>query len=172
MDHYSKALLFADVAHRAVGQKRKYTGEPYINHCIEVAELVMTVPHTMAMLQAALLHDTVEDTQITVDDLTRHFGFEVANLVYHLTHKSKKEDGNRAMRKAIDRDFLARSPAEVQTIKYADLISNLKDIAAHDKDFAKVYLAEKQDLLRVMNRGDRELFGKAFRMAWSYQEQE
>ena len=76
-----KALQFASEAHGSIGQKRKYTGEDYIVHPIEVMEIVKSVPHTQEMLAAALLHDTVEDTPATFEDIEREFGHEVCILV-------------------------------------------------------------------------------------------
>ena len=55
-----RAIHLATVAH--TGQKRKYTGAPYIGHPLEVMGIVQTVPHTTEMLMAAVLHDVVEDT--------------------------------------------------------------------------------------------------------------
>jgi tRNA nucleotidyltransferase (CCA-adding enzyme) len=103
------------------------------------------------------LHDTVEDTSVTPADITKEFGPKIAKLVIELTDVSKPEDGNRKTRKAIDRDKLAGVSAEAQTVKYADLISNGKDIAQNDPKFAKVYHAEKADLLRVMTKGNQNL---------------
>src|SRR3546814_17882649 len=57
----SKALAYAAAAHGSIDHVRKYTGEPYIQHPIEVMEIVSSVPHTEYMLAAALLHDTIED---------------------------------------------------------------------------------------------------------------
>ena len=84
------------------------------------------------MQAAALLHDTVEDTATTSQDIMQEFGPSIARLVIDLTDISKPEDGNRATRKAMDRDKLSMASAEAQTIKYADLISNGKDIAKND----------------------------------------
>ena len=89
------------------------------------------------------------------------FGTDIATLVGWLTDVSKPEDGNRAVRKAIDREHTAAAPAEAQTIKLADLISNTKSIMAHDPTFAKVYLEEKRLLLAVMTRGDTGLMAEA-----------
>jgi len=155
----SKAKQFADVAHE--GQKRKYTGEPYILHPVAVAELVRSVPHTPAMIAAALLHDVVEDTPITLDEIERVFGFEVAVLVEMLTDVSKLSDGNRAARKAIDREHTAKASPAAKTIKLADLIENSKSIMAHDPAFAKVYLVEKALLLEVLREGDATLWAMA-----------
>lgn len=158
MNVVERARIFATAAHAAVGQVRKYTGEPYIVHPAEVASIVATVPnHTDEMLAAAWLHDTVEDTEVTMADIRNEFGFVVAELVGWLTDVSQPEDGNRAARKAIDCEHTGRATAEAQTVKLADLISNTKSIAEHDPEFAEIYFREKDNLLKVMVRGDAEL---------------
>jgi hypothetical protein len=78
-----------------------------------------------------------------------------------MTEVSKPEDGNRKVRKALDRDFLAEQAPEVQTIKYADVISNTKDIRVYDPKFAEVYVAEIKELLKVIDKGDPKLYEKA-----------
>lgn len=140
---------------------RKYTGEPYINHPSAVVEIVRSVPHTDAMIAAAWLHDTVEDTAATIEDIDCEFGSEVASLVEMLTDISKLSDGNRAVRKEIDRRHTARASAEAQTIKLADLIDNTESVVAYDSSFAKVYLAEKKVLLEVLRDGDATLWAMA-----------
>ena len=155
MDIIAKAEKFAQEAHK--DHKRKYTGDPYYVHLDEVRNIVKQAGGTIEQQAAALLHDTVEDTNTTPMDITREFGPKIAKLVVELTDVSKPEDGNRKTRKAIDRDKLAGVSAEAQTVKYADLISNGKDIAQNDPKFAKVYHAEKADLLRVMTKGNQNL---------------
>ena len=152
-------LKFATAAHG--DQKRKYTGEPYIVHPIAVAEIVETVPHTEAMIAAALLHDVVEDTHVTLDQIEDRFGSEVAELVGWLTDISKVEDGNRRTRKALDRAHSAAAPAEAQTIKLADLIHNTASIEKHDPGFYRVYRQEKIELLKVLTKGDKSLMVRA-----------
>jgi len=142
------ARTFASRAH--TGQVRKYTGEPYIEHPIAVAETVRKHNGSKEMIAAALLHDVVEDTDVTLDEVRQEFGDAVANLVDDLTDVSKPEDGNRAFRKAIDRDHTAQASAAAMVIKAADLISNTKSIVEHDPGFARVYLKEKRALLDVM----------------------
>jgi (p)ppGpp synthase/HD superfamily hydrolase len=159
-----RALVFATTAHASIGQVRKYSGEPYIVHPIEVMMLVRGVEHDETMLAAALLHDVVEDTPVTLEDVTCEFGASVASHVFWLTDASRPEDGNRAARKAIDRAHIAMASAAAQTIKLADLISNSRSIVERDPDFAKVYLREKARLLAVLTRGDPAL--KA--MAWGF----
>ena len=161
MNIVEKARIFATAAHAAVKQVRKYTGEPYINHPIHVMSIVKTVPHTDAMLAAALLHDTVEDTGVTFELIEQEFGSEVANLVSWLTDVSRPEDGNRAVRKHIDLEHTAQAPAAAQTIKLADLISNTSSIVKHDLNFAETYLKEKQALLQVLTKSDRTLLSWA-----------
>ena len=164
MDIVRKAQVYAMAAHAAVGQKRKYTGEPYIVHPAEVASIVARVPGaTPDMVAAAWLHDVIEDTGCTFTDVHMAFGIDIATLVGWLTDVSKPTDGNRATRKAIDRAHSADAPAEAQTIKLADLISNSRSIVQHDPEFAKVYLEEKRLLLEVLTRGDAGLHAEASR---------
>jgi len=161
MDLERKAKEFATHYHASIDQRRKYTFEPYINHPAAVAELVRRVPHTKAMLCAAWLHDVVEDTPCTLYEILSNFGLEVASLVKELTDVSQPSDGNRAVRKAIDRAHLAKASAAAKTVKLADLIDNTITIVAHDPKFAKVYLAEKALLLEVLGEGDATLMSMA-----------
>jgi (p)ppGpp synthase/HD superfamily hydrolase len=155
----ARALLLAGEAH--AGQVRKYTGEPYINLCFVVAGIVASVGGTDAMIAAAFLHDTVEDTDTTLAELENDFGLEVSYLVHQVTDASKPSDGNRARRKEIDREFLSRASAAAQTIKLADIISNTSSIVARDPNFAVVYLREKALLLPLLTKGDPTLFARA-----------
>ena len=163
-----KALDFASQAHG--DQKRKYTGEAYTVHLVEVMNIVRSVVRDDEMLAAALLHDTVEDTATTVADIQKSFGSRVAKLVDELTDVSKPEDGNRATRKGIDRAKLAGVSADAQTIKLADLISNAKDIAVNDPSFAKVYMDEKRQLLAVLTKGNAQLMKQAQDIVANYYE--
>lgn len=160
MNIVEKARIFATAAHAAVKQVRKYTGEPYIVHPTEVVSIVSSVPHTEEMLAAAWLHDVVEDTGVSLSLIHSEFDSVVHQYVKCLTDDSQAK-GNRAQRKAADRARLAVAPAEVQTIKLADLISNSKSILIHDPKFAVVYLEEKRLLLEVMTKGDPKLLGIA-----------
>ena len=159
-----QAKSFAEAAHASIDHRRKYSGEPYIEHPAAVVELVRSVPHTEAMICAAWLHDTVEDTPTTLADVERHFGDDVASLVEQLTDISRPEDGNRRHRKAIDREHTAKANAQAKTIKLADLIDNTRNIVERDPDFAKVYLAEKVLLLDVLREGDATLWAMAAAM--------
>jgi (p)ppGpp synthase/HD superfamily hydrolase len=103
----------------------------------------------------------VEDTGVSIEVIRAEFGSKVSDLVGWLTDVSRPEQGNRATRKAIDRAHTAAAPAEAQTIKLCDLISNTRSIVEHDAEFARVYLAEKRLLLEVMTKADPELMQRA-----------
>lgn len=164
----TSAKEFAAAAHARAGQLRKYTHEPYIAHPAAVVELVRSVPHTEAMLCAAWLHDVVEDTPVTIEEVAHLFGAEVASLVEMLTDVSKPSDGNRVERKALDRAHTAMASPAAKTIKLADLIDNTSSIAEHDPKFAQVYLAEKALLLDVLQEGDSTLRAMARHLLWQH----
>lgn len=163
MDKVEKARIFATAAHAAVDQRRKYTGEPYIVHPAEVASIVKSVGGTPEMICAAWLHDVVEDTKVTNEIITQEFGSIIGGLVGWLTDISKPEYGNREFRKRMDREYIFNAPAEAQTVKLADLISNTKSIMQYDPNFAVIYLQEKRLLLEVLTKGDATLMAEAKR---------
>jgi (p)ppGpp synthase/HD superfamily hydrolase len=160
------ALTFAFKAHK--GQIRKYTGQPYVVHPIEVAQIVRSVTTDPEMIAAALLHDVVEDTSTTNKTISALFGTRVAQLVEMLTDVSKPEDGNRQVRKELDRQHIAAASPAAKTIKLADLISNTTSIVDHDKAFAKIYMKEKKALLEVLIEGDDKLYKAAQKIVKTY----
>ncbi len=153
----TSTIEFIKEAH--AGQVRKYTGEDYYTHPLAVARCIAEYvkDFTPEQILAALLHDVVEDTPYTLDEIKQKYGDKVAEYVYFLSDVSKPEDGNRKTRKRLDREHIAKAPAEVKTVKLADLIDNTKSIVAGDKHFAEVYLAEKVLLLEVLTAGDEVL---------------
>jgi len=160
-DLIARARRFATEAHERIDQRRKYTNKPYQEHLKSVAELVAGITEDAEMIAAAWLHDTIEDTPATFGDLEREFGPAVRDLVAQLTDVSKPGDGNRAVRKAIDRDHTARACPRAKTVKLADLIDNCGDICRHDARFARVYLGEAASLLEVLREGDERLYRRA-----------
>lgn len=153
------AMQYARIVHRS--QKRKYTGNPYVDHLAEVAGIVATVSTEPLHIAVAWLHDCVEDQGVTYVFLVEQFGYDVANGVALL---SDMEEGNRATRKRLSRERLASAPDWIQTIKCADLISNTSSIVKHDPTFAKVYLEEKRLLLGAMEDADDRLWNLAWDM--------
>ena len=145
-----KAKEFARVSH--TGQVRKYTGLPYVTHTEEVADIVRSHNGSKEMIAAALLHDVVEDTNVTNDEIRVLFGNSTADMVKWLTDTSKPGDGNRTVRKGIDRDRLSQASAAAQLIKAADMISNGKDIKVNDPKFAVIYIDEMDLLLKAMTK--------------------
>ena len=160
-------LQFAALAH--VGQKRKYTGEPYIVHPIAVADKVADIGGSMEMQAAAYLHDVLEDTDVSVEELSQFLFLTVADkdsaedilqMVIDLTdefEKTKYPDLNRKTRKAREAERLSKISADAQTVKYCDLFDNTISITEHDPNFSKVYLKEKAVLLEAMKDGDAEM---------------
>lgn len=163
-----QAKFFAAGAHAAIGQKRKYVNEDYIEHPSRVAALVEHVLPFPNVIAAAWLHDVVEDTEVTLKQIRYLFGFEIEDLVEQLTDVSQRSDGNRAVRRAIDLEHTSRASPDAKTIKLADLIDNTSSITEHDPDFAKVYMAEKRDLLGVLTEGHPALFKRAKQLVDDY----
>lgn len=160
-DLVQRATQYATQVHTQVGQLRKYTQQPYQVHLKAVALMVAEVTDDEEMIAAAWLHDTVEDTEATFQDIELEFGTEVTDLVSQLTDVSKTADGNRAVRKAIDRAHLAQASNRAMTIKLADLIDNCRDITRNDEEFARVFVTEMAALLEVLDGGDVTLYKRA-----------
>lgn len=164
-----QAQRFAHAAHDAIGQVRKYTGEPYWVHTDAVAATVESVGGTDSMICAAHLHDVLEDVASTRPEFGPHqievlFGEGVLALVQDLTDEYTKENFpklNRAQRKARERERIGSISVEAKTIKLADLINNTESIVAHDPDFARVYLREKLEILPYLSDGNSTLLNRA-----------
>ncbi|MDU6414160.1 HD domain-containing protein [Mixta calida] len=156
-----RARRFATEIHAAAGQRRKYTDEPYIVHPAAVVELVRSVTDDENMLAAAWLHDTVEDTGATLEDIAQQFGPEVAELVSKLTDKKQPQAKNRAARKVAHFRHTADASPDAQTIKLADIIDNTRAIVQYDPHFARIYLVEKQVQITLLREGSAELWRQA-----------
>jgi (p)ppGpp synthase/HD superfamily hydrolase len=117
-------------AEKHAGQKRKgHAAEPYINHLIEVAELVAGASPVLDvnLVMAAFLHDTIEDTGVTAQELEQRFGDDVTALVLEATDdKSLPKE----RRKALQVENAPHKSVRAQTLKLADKISNLRSLLA------------------------------------------
>ena len=121
-----RAAHFAAVKHAA--QRRKgEAAEPYVNHLLEVANLVAEAGLDVDSIAAALLHDTVEDTDTSAAELEAEFGTIVARLVLELTDDKSLP---KAERKRLQVERAPHKSASAQAIKTADKISNLRSILA------------------------------------------
>lgn len=156
-----RAAAFAKAAHESIDQRRKYTNEPYIVHPQAVAGLVESVTTDEVMIAAAWLHDVVEDTSVTIEEVEADFGQDVASLVDDLTDVAQPIDGNRAARTAKNRDHTAVADPRAKTVKLADVIHNISDIAQANPGYAPKYIAEKEQLIEVLGDGDPALFNQA-----------
>ena len=151
-DPMGRARAFAIRAHGA--QMRKFSGQPYVVHLDAVVRILQSFGITAApVLAAAYLHDTVEDTEASIEDILKAFVEEIAELVYWLTDA---EQGKRKIRKLMSAWRLGRAPFDAKLIKLADFIDNTHDICRHDRHFAPVYLREKAKILAMMARSEGE----------------
>ncbi len=122
-----EAIQFATHAHQ--GAVRKGTGIPYIVHPIETMELVASMTDDEDVIVAAVLHDVVEDTACTLDEIQQHFGKRVASLV-SLESEDKREGQNKTAtwkirkQEALEREKTA--PREAKMIMLADKVSNMR----------------------------------------------
>ncbi|XP_013107766.1 guanosine-3',5'-bis(diphosphate) 3'-pyrophosphohydrolase MESH1 [Stomoxys calcitrans] len=126
MELFMKCLKFA--AHKHRNQRRKNLSEtPYINHPINVAFILSGEAHINdnAVLMAALLHDTVEDTDTTFNEIENLFGPEVCSIVREVTDdKSLPKD----VRKQLQIEHASNSSMEAKLVKLADKLDNLRDL--------------------------------------------
>ncbi len=153
MNRIVEAAQFAARAH--AGQKRKYNGLPFIVHPARVggrAAVLEAVGEETVM--AAYLHDVVEDTEVTLEEIRLQFGDRVAGLVQELTNPSKGVKAPRAERKRIDREHLIGVSREAKRIKLLDRIDNLSELSGAPQDFVKLYLEESRMLLEVIGDAD------------------
>lgn len=121
------AYDFADKAHQ--GQKRK-NGEPYIQHPLHTAYLLTEIKADLPTVIAGLLHDVPEDTKLTIQDIEKNFGTEVANLVDGITKLGKlKYRGIERYRENLKKMFLAMtSDIRIIFIKFCDRLHNLRTL--------------------------------------------
>jgi len=175
---YDKVLRFARDAH--AGQIRKYTGEDYIEHPIEVSLIVKRHGGSLPMQLGSLLHDVLEDTKVTEDELwiflseVKELTPDEMSLTYlyvtELTDeftKLKYDKYNRKCRKLMEAERLGEVSYGAQTIKYADILSNTPSIRDLDPGFAKTYLQEKKVLLKMMIDGDPILRAKCIEQTFT-----
>lgn len=157
------ALALARKYHE--GQKRKYSGKPYITHPARVAAQAIKLGMDSEAVAAAILHDTLEDTMIKESELLA-ISPKTHRLVVELTNNSKKlfPSLNRAGRKQADLHRIKGISKEAKTIKLLDRIDNLsemkKDIEDGLKvppDFVKLYAGESANLLEVLRGTHPEL---------------
>jgi GTP diphosphokinase / guanosine-3',5'-bis(diphosphate) 3'-diphosphatase len=126
LDALHRAYLLAESAHR--GQLRK-SGEPYITHPLAVTLILAELGAETTTLTASLLHDTVEDTEVTLDQVRAHFGDEVGHLVDGVTKLEKVDYGAAAEPETFRKMLVATgSDVRVMSIKLADRLHNMRTL--------------------------------------------
>lgn len=145
-----RAAKFAEQAHR--GACRKGTSIPYIVHPLETALIASMLTEDEEVLEAALLHDTIEDTDVTYEELKQEFGARVADLV-----ASESEDKSKTWieRKSYTLERLKTAAPEEKILTLADKLSNIRSMA-------RDYLLVGEELWQRFNMKDRE------KQAWYY----
>ena len=129
-----RAIVFAVKAH--AGTERRGKGFPYIVHPMEAMEIVATMTPDQELLAAAALHDTVEDTDVTIEQIRAEFGERVASLVEaesDVMVEGVREEDSWHQRKQAAIDRLARAPREAKMVALGDKLSNMRAIA---RDYA------------------------------------
>lgn len=165
-----KVKDFADKAHGE--QKRKYSEDKYIVHPVRVMEICRPYAATLPVLAAALLHDVLEDTPVGKKDMHTFLSSvmepkdaeETTRLVAELTDvytKAKHPRWNRKKRKRKEADRIEQTSGDSQTVKYADIIDNCKEIVVRDPEFAGLFLFECKMLLTRIQKGNQELYQQA-----------
>lgn len=129
-----RAIMFAVKAH--AGTERRGKGFPYIVHPMEAVEIVATITPDQELLAAAALHDTVEDTDVTIDQIRAEFSDRIASLVGAETDvlidgRSEEESWHDRKRAAIDR--LSKASRDAKIVAMGDKLSNMRAIA---RDYA------------------------------------
>lgn len=146
-----QALKYATQAH--AGQTRS-GGDPYISHPVRVANTVASEKMSKnidALISAAYLHDTIEDTNTTHEDLEKMFGGLVASLVQELT--SDKEQIKKIGKTAYLAKKMAIMSSYALVIKLADRLDNVQDIAtAKTPEWRKKYKAETEQVLDYVEK--------------------
>ena len=145
-----RAIVFAVRAHS--GTERRGKGIPYIVHPLEAMEIVATMTPDQELLAAAALHDTVEDTDVTIAQIQTEFGDRVAELVAMESdepHQSRDSIENWRARKQAAIDRLARASRDAKIVALGDKLSNMRAIA-------RDYVEQGDNLWNLFHAKDRK----------------
>jgi guanosine-3',5'-bis(diphosphate) 3'-pyrophosphohydrolase len=168
MNKFLKALRTASIAHKF--QLRKDGITPFINHPIQVAELISSVGGIQdeVILSAAILHDIIEDTATTYDEVKNTFGFVIADIVMEC---SDNKDLPKAERKRLQVVDVSSKSYEAKIVKLADKIANMTDIIVNpaigwDKERKLAYFEWSREVvdagLRGVNSGLEAMFNDVY----------
>ena len=144
---YEKALTFARNKHE--NQVRKFNGEPYVNHPIRVANIVKEFTSNEDMLAAALLHDTIEDTNATIEDIKLEFNDNIANMVWGLT--SDKDQIKKIGKTNYLSEKLNKMSSDELLIKLADRLDNVSDLSSEQQKWSTEYSLQTNNIILSLN---------------------
>ncbi len=143
----ARAYRFSEIAHR--GQTRN-SGEPYVTHCVEVAKILADLQLDSATVASGLIHDVVEDTIVSVDDVEREFGKEIAGIVDGLTKIAKLPNSGSKQDRQVEsyRKLLLSiaKDARVIIVKLADRLHNMRTLDFLPDDKQRRIAQETRDL--------------------------
>ena len=131
-----RAIIFAVHAH--AGTERRGKGYPYIVHPMEAVEIVATMTSDQELLAAAVLHDTLEDTDVTLEQIRAEFGDRIASLVADesdVMPEGMTEEASWHQRKQAAIDRLSKASRDAKIVALGDKLSNIRDIA---RDYAEI----------------------------------
>jgi (p)ppGpp synthase/HD superfamily hydrolase len=131
LDLIEKALQTAAKAHE--GQYRKGTDIPYITHPVAVGMMLMKAGYSDEMAAAGILHDTVEDTDLSLQEIERLFGSKVAEIVEGCSEPDKSLSWEE--RKVHTIEYLKTAPMEIRAVACADKLHNIRSIARDIEQF-------------------------------------
>ena len=138
-----RAIVFAVRAH--ANTERRGKGFPYIVHPMEAVEIVSTMTSDQELLAAAALHDTVEDTDVTLEQIRAEFGDRIASIVESESDEMEGADWRSRKQAAIDR--LAAASLDAQMVAMGDKLSNMRAIA-------RDYAVRGEDLWKIFHAPD------------------
>jgi guanosine-3',5'-bis(diphosphate) 3'-pyrophosphohydrolase len=141
----SEAYEFAFKSH--AGQERKYIKTAYINHPVELANYISSIPGaTHHEVVAGLLHDVIEDCGITRKQVVTQFGETVDQHVHYLTDHAPLNAGNREQRSHINFDYFKQSSNATKNIKMIDILSNTRSIVLCDARFSLTFIPRLKEM--------------------------
>lgn len=138
-----KATVFATEKH--IKQFRKFNGEPYVEHPKRVAQTVSAITFNDKLVAAALLHDTIEDTDTTYEEIVTEFGAEVADLVRDLT--SDKEEIKIVGKDIYLTEKMNKMNPDALLIKLADRLDNVSDLTMKNEEWSRAYAVQTNYIL-------------------------
>ena len=151
------AKLFANSNHQRIAAHRNPAWQSIEVHLKSVTQMVSCVSENEETIAAAWLHDIVEDTSVTLDDIERRFGGAVAKIVGELTRVRRSGRGTRGARFVLDRQHFASVSGAAKTVRIADLIDTCRDLYKRDHASLGTCAREAREMVPALEGGDARL---------------